>query len=162
MKLQLAYHIYQDRLLLLVEPDDAQAKGFWLTRRMTALLWKALTDQLASSVAPGASADAQNWLLCMQHEEAVGQHSPVAEQCLAPCSEPVLASTLQYGRHEDGRMIIGLRDSEGQGDNYALADEFVHALLAMIQQEVEQADWGLYLAWPIEKTAWQPQPTMLQ
>lgn len=148
MMLQLAYNLYQDRLLLTIGLAETPAHGFWLTRRMTLLLWHALTKQLASSVNPVATVEAQAWLLSMQHEAATARFVPTAEPALTLTVDPVLVSTLQYGQHEDGRQVLSLLDDQGRGQTYAMPAENIHALLHLIEQKTIEAGWGLDLAWP--------------
>lgn len=148
MKLQLTYDIYQDRLLLKMALDETPARGFWLTRRMTALLWDTLTGQLAAGLAPAASAEARGWLLALQQEQVAAQHAPVVEPALALADAPLLVVTLKYGRQPDGRQLLGLLDAQEQGELYAVPDDIVHALLPLLQQKAAEAGWALPLVWP--------------
>lgn len=160
MKLQLTYDLYQDRLLLKIGLDPATVRGFWLTRRMTALLWNTLTAQLAAALDPGASSEARGWLLALQQEQVAAQHAPVAEPPLALADEPLLVTTLKYGRQPDGRQVLGLLDAAEQGEMYAVSDDIVHALLPLLQQKAAEAGWGLPLAWPAASGL--AAPTVLQ
>lgn len=161
MTLQLAYDVYQDRLLLTIGLDGAQAKGFWLTRRLTLLLWRTLVAQLAEMIDPLSPAQAREWLLSLQHEAATARHEATDQPQLPLLEAPALITTLQYGRQDDGRLVLSMRDTQRRGETYAMPTPFIHSLLLLIEQKAIQAEWNLDLAWP--KTASiHSQPVTLQ
>ena len=145
MKLQLTYDVYEDRLMLRVGFENEPAQGYWLTRRMTALLIGVLGQQLEAAVAPELTTEAKHWMLEIQREAAMEKNAPSIEPALAlPPSPPILASTVKYGRtiHEK-QLVLTLEDQAGQGQALALSDELTHIFLQMLEQESAKAGWEL-------------------
>jgi hypothetical protein len=160
MKLQLTYDIIQDRLLLSIALPEAPARGYWLTRRFTVILWTEMTKQLAVGLGPGPTEEARDWLLAVQHETAAQQNPAVAEAPLALESEPILVTTMKYGQ-QDGGQVLYLLDLQEQGEAYLFNNELLHAFLAMLAQEANNAGWALTLEWPKSGTDASERPSVL-
>ncbi|CAB1370923.1 hypothetical protein [Denitratisoma oestradiolicum] len=147
MQLQLSHDPIEDRLLLRLDLDG-QCYGFWLTRRVTILLWPVLWSMLEHGVIPGAGTEARRWLLAMDHEKArsgqeVQQAPPIS--LIAPVR---LVVTIQHGHQADGRHVLGLFDGSGAGETMTLDDDGLHALIRLLHETVPKAGWDIPLSLP--------------
>ena len=148
MQLQLTYDPAEDRLLLSLRLAERTA-GFWLTRRLTALLWQALWARAGSVVDGQASATAKEWLLSLQQDEARQKHALTQEPMMALKAPPILVSTLKYGADEAGGHALQLTDALGQGELLTLDDSTLHALIRLLDETAAVTEWGLDLWRPL-------------
>lgn len=144
MQLQLTYDAVEDRLLLSLRLDDRMV-GFWLTRRLTMLLWQALWQRAASSVDGGASAAAREWLLSLKQDQARQTQALTLEPRLASQAPPTLVSTVKYGPDETGGHVLELTDALGNGESLKLDDASLYALIHLLDEVAAVTEWGLDL-----------------
>ncbi len=150
MQLQLTYDPAEDRLLLSLGLADRTA-GFWLTRRMTALLWQALWERAGAVIDGQTSATAKEWLLLLQQDEARQKQALTREPLMELKAQPVLVSTLKYGPDETGAHALELTDAQGKGELLKLDDGSLHALIRLLDETAAMTGWGLDL--------WRPHST---
>lgn len=149
MQLQLSYDPPEDRLLLSLALEE-RTVGFWLTRRMTALLWQALWQRAGASLDGRVSADAREWLLSLK-QEAVRQTQALARvPRMASQAPPILVSTVKFGPDESGGHALELVDALGKGEALKLDDSSLYALIRLLDETAAATEWGLDL--------WRPRP----
>lgn len=148
MQLQLVYDPAEDRLLLSLAVDD-RTVSFWLTRRMTALLWQALWRRAGSALDGRASAAAREWLLSLQLDEVCQKHVLTHEPRMALKVQPILATTVKFGSNETSGHALELTDLLGNGELLSLDDTSLYALIRLIDETAAATGWGLDL--------WRPQ-----
>lgn len=147
MQLQLSHDPVEDRLLLRLDLDG-QGYGFWLTRRMTGLLWPVLWSRLEAGLAAGASDAARQWLLALRHQEARAGQAVEAAPPVPLVAEPRLVVTLRHGNDAQGRHVLGLLDGSGAGETLTLDDAGLHALIRLLHETMPQTGWDLPLPVP--------------
>lgn len=148
MQLQLAYDPAEDRLLLTLGLGE-RTVGFWLTRRFTELLWRALWQRAGASLDAKASATAREMLLTMQQNEARRDHAVTQSPKLKLDATPILATTLQYGPSEANGHELSLIDAAGCGESLKLDDTSLHALIRLLDESMVSSEWGLDLWRPL-------------
>lgn len=148
MQLQLTYDPAEDRLLLSLGLVDRTA-SFWLTRRMTALLWQALWQRAGSALDGRASADAREWLLSLQQDEARQKHALIQAPRMELRAPPILVTTVKYGPDETSGHALELLDALGKGELLKLDDSSLYALIRLLDETAAATEWGLDL--------WRPQ-----
>ncbi|QDX82049.1 hypothetical protein B9N43_12810 [Denitratisoma sp. DHT3] len=147
MQLQLSHDPAEDRLLLRLD-INGQGHGFWLTRRMTGLLWPVLWSHLEQGLAAGASDAARHWLLALRHQEARAGQSLAAVPPIPLIGEPRLLVTLKHGNDASGRHVLTLLDRDDDGETLTMADDGLHALIRLLYETVPTTGWDLPLPLP--------------
>jgi len=94
MQLQISYEPAEDRLLLTLGIADRRV-GFWLTRRLTAILWQALWQRAGSSVDPAVTSTTKEWLLRLKQDRARQTGEVTQEPGLQTGAPPPLVTRLQ-------------------------------------------------------------------
>lgn len=149
MQLQLTYDPVEDRLLLSMKLDE-RTLGFWLTRRLTELLWQALWQRAGAALDMKASATAREMLLAMQQNQASQKHPVTHSPQLKLNAPPILVTTLKYGPHKNGGHALSLIDAAGDGEMLALDDDSLHALIQLLDDIMQTCEWRLDLWRPLE------------
>lgn len=144
MKAQLDYDPAEDRLLLRLTMKHG-SRAFWLTRRMTGLLWRVLWRRAEAGIPAGATAAARAWLLALGHENAATKFPPTREATIEPTLPSVLVTTLKHGPLAEGHHRLGLLDDRGNGEMLALDADALHALIRLVGEVAGRAGWGLKL-----------------
>jgi hypothetical protein len=154
-QLKLEFNAEQDRLLLRLSTDSGAEVLLWLTRRCVKRLWPVLLGlaQAKLEIATQPNPEARKALLGFQHEKALSQadfSKPYQEQPRErPLgTEPLLVSRIQPRRDAQGRHVLGLLPSEGQGVHITLDDGLLHGFAKLMQNAVAKADWDLELKLP--------------
>lgn len=158
--MRIEFNAEQDRLLLFVTTDDGAEVRLWFTRRCVRHFWSALVRmaEFKPEVRLQASPEARSAVLQFQHEKALQavkftENAPPAAPAAAPRiqplgAEPVLVTRIQCRRESDGRTLLALLPSEGQGAHLTLGDNLLHGLMKLVQQGVEKAEWDMVLQLP--------------
>lgn len=149
MQLQLTYDPAEDRLLLSMKLGE-RTPGFWLTRRLTELLWQALWQRAGAVLDSNASATAREMLLAMQQNQASQKHPVTQSLALELSAPPILVTTLKYGPHENGGHALSLIDASGGGERLALDDDSLHALIQLLDGIMLTCEWRLDLWRPLD------------
>lgn len=145
----------QDRLLMRLATDSGAEVLLWLTRRCVKRLWPLLMGmaQTSPEIALQPNAEARRALLGFQHERALrAADFSKPYQTMArerPLGEnPLLVSRIQPRRDQQGRHVLGLLPTVGQGVHLTLDENLLHGLVKLIQSAAARADWDLELEVP--------------
>jgi hypothetical protein len=118
-------------------------------------LWPLLLNmaQTTPDIALQQNPEAKRALLGFQHEKAVRQadfSKPYEEaQRERPLGQnPLLITRIQPRRDQQGRHVLGLLPTVGQGVHITLDDNLLHGVVKLIQNGVARADWDLELQVP--------------
>ena len=144
MQLQLFYDPAEDRLLLMLGLSGRNA-AFWLTRRMTGLLWQALWKRAGSSVDANASDLAKEWLLRLNQDRARQKQDVSKQPRLQPSVPALLATTVSYGPGTKGGHVLSLTDAAGKGEKMMLDDDSLYALIRLLDDTLASSEWRLDL-----------------
>ena len=144
MQLQISYDAAEDRLLLSLALDD-RSVAFWLTRRLTGLLWQVLWARAASSVDAAATDTAKQWLLRLKEDRARQRQVLTEEPRLQSALPPLLVTTLQYGPAETGGHVLSLIDAAGHGEQLNVDDDSLYGLIRLLDETLATSDWRLDL-----------------
>lgn len=144
MQLQLFYNPAEDRLLLALAFPQRNV-AFWLTRRMTALLWQALWKRAGSSLDTNASSLAKEWLLRLKQDRARQKQEVSRQPLLQPSVPPVLATTVRFGPGKRGGHALSLLDAQGKGERMTLDDDGLYALIRLLDETLTSSEWRLDL-----------------
>ena len=146
----------QDRLLMRLATDSGAEVLVWLTRRCVKRLWPLLLSmaQTAPEIALQPNPEAKRALLGFQHEKAIRQadfSKPYEDAARdRPLGQnPLLVSRIQPRRDQQGRHVLGLLPTVGQGVHITLDESLLHGLVKLIQNAVTRADWDLELQIPV-------------
>ena len=149
-----------DRLLMRLATDSDAEVLLWLTRRCIKRLWPLLMNlaQAAPEIALQPNPEARRALLGMQHEKAIREadfSKPYQEvERERPLGQtPLLITRIHPRRDQQGRQLLGLLPSVGQGVHITLDDNLLHGLVRLIQSAVARTDWDLDLQVPQGITA---------
>jgi hypothetical protein len=154
-QLKIEFVAEHDRLLMRLATDSGSEVLVWLTRRCVKRLWPLLLNmaQTAPEIALQQNAEAKRALLGFQHENAVKQadfskpyEEARRERPLG--ANPLLVTRIQPRRDQQGRHVLGLLPTVGQGVHITLDDNLLHGLMKLIQNAVVRADWDLELQVP--------------
>ena len=152
-----------DRLLMRLATDSGAEVLVWLTRRCVKRLWPLLLNmaQTTPDIALQPNPEAKRALLGFQHEKAIRQadfskpyEEATRERPLG--QQPLLVTRIQPRRDQQGRHVLGLLPTVGQGVHLTLDDNLLHGLVKLIQNAVARADLDLDLQVPAGIT---PHPT---
>lgn len=154
-QVQFSFVPEQDRLLLRVQGDGEEVRA-WFTRRLVKLLWPNLMQILARKVGqqqPAASAAARGMLVEMQREELVRNmdfKTPYRDEATAfPLGkEPMLVARVDLTNLADGTTRFSMKPQTGPGVDVNMADTLLHALLELLQQACQRAEWDMELRFP--------------
>lgn len=144
MQLQLTYDPAEDRLLLSLGLND-RSVSFWLTRRMTVLLWQVLWQRAGASLDGRASGAAREWLLSLKQDEARQTQALTRAPRMASQAPSILVSTVKYGPDETGGHALELVDALGRGEALKLDDASLYALIRLLDEAAGATEWGLDL-----------------
>src|SRR5512147_435454 len=154
-QLKLEFNAEHDRLLLRLSTDSGAEVLLWLTRRCVKRLWPVLLGmaQAKPEIALQPNPEARKALLGFQHEKAISQADFSKPYEEAPRerplgTEPLLVSRIQPRRDPQGRHVLGLLPTEGQGVHITLDDGLLHGFVKPLQNAVAKAEWDLDLKLP--------------
>jgi hypothetical protein len=154
-QIKIEFSAEQDRLLMRLASGDRAEILLWLTRRCVRLLWPLLVKMAESTprIALQPTPEARHALLDMEREQALAKadfSSPyqevVRERPLG--AEPLLIARINIGQDKQGKHVLTLRPTEGQGVNIAMDDTMLHGLCKVLQDSVDKAQWDMKLALP--------------
>ena len=144
MQLQISYDMAEDRLLLTLGLGE-RSVAFWLTRRLTGLLWQALWARAGSAVDAAVTSNAKAWVLRLKQDRARQSQEVSQEPRLLSTTPPLLVTTLQYGPAPTGGHILGLIDASGRGEQLTLDDDSLYGLIRLLDDTLQSSEWGLEL-----------------
>jgi hypothetical protein len=154
-QLKIEFVAEHDRLLMRLATDSGSEVLVWLTRRCVKRLWPLLLNmaQTTPEIALQQNTEAKRALLGFQHEKAVRQadfSKPYEEAARErPLGQnPLLITRIQPRRDQQGRHVLGLLPTVGQGVHITLDDNLLHGVVKLIQNAVARADWDLELQVP--------------
>jgi hypothetical protein len=154
-QLKVEFNAEQDRLLLRLSTDSGAEVLLWLTRRCVKRLWPVFLGmaQARPEIALQANPEARRALLGFQHEKALSQADFSKPYQEAPRerplgTEPLLVSRIQPRRDQQGRHVLGLLPTEGQGVHITMDDGLLHGFAKLMQNAVAKSDWDLALKLP--------------
>ena len=154
-QIQIRHDEAEDRLLLRMSTTDNCEVRFWLTRRFTRLLWKALVQMLEWDRAVKQQVDPQTRraVLDIQHE-GYSQQGDFTKQFEEPKEaprrlllgeSPVLLARVQGRKQDDGVHLLSLHPLQGQGIDVTLDAKLLHLFTRLIREQVAKTDWELNL-----------------
>jgi hypothetical protein len=155
-QIKIEFDAEQDRLRLRVSTLSGEEALLWLTRRCVLRLWPLLVGGAeASPQVATRAADplVKKALLGFQHEKAISQAQFGKQYEDVPRTRPLgdvplLVTKLQRRAGPDGRIVLGLLPSEGQGIFLTLDEPLLHGFIKLLQQAVQRAEWGFKLQLP--------------
>ena len=152
-QIQAKYDAEEDRLLLRVGTDDAQAPGILLTRRYLQLLLKALAQYAAADPDVGTLASASDRQDVQDYKEALDRanfETPLsaagdAEAEISAPQEYQLAYKLTY-RIKADQLHVSLLPKAGEGLNLTFNHEIAVSITAILHSAAMKADWRIQAA----------------
>jgi hypothetical protein len=144
-----------DRLMMRLSTDNGAEVLLWLTRRCVKRLWPLLVGmaQATPEIVVQPNPEARRALLGFQHEKAVQQadfsrpyEEAARERPLG--TAPLLVTRIQPRRDQQGRHVLGLLPTVGQGVHLTLDENLLHGMVKLIQNAVARAEWDLELQLP--------------
>jgi hypothetical protein len=155
-QIKIEFDAEQDRLRVRVSTLSGEEALLWLTRRCVLRLWPLLVGGAEASpqvVTRAADPEVKKALLGFQHEKAISQAQFGKQYEDVPRTRPLgdaplLVTKLQRRAGADGRIVLGLLPSEGQGIFLTLDEPLLHGFIKLLQQAVQRAEWGFKLQLP--------------
>ncbi|MDM8544889.1 hypothetical protein [Candidatus Venteria ishoeyi] len=151
-QMQVRYIPAEDRLLFRLNTRNQEEFRFWLTRRYSMELWKALLHMLDGEQAPqmlSQTPQAKQAVRAFQHEQVLNQadmETPYKEheENMFPLGEePVLLSRIKIKTTDKQRHILCLHPATGKGLDLALDGNLLHSFCHLLSQGASQTNWGL-------------------
>jgi hypothetical protein len=163
-QIKIEFDAEQDRLRVRVSTLSGEEALLWLTRRCVLRLWPLLVGGAEASpqvVTRAADPEVKKALLGFQHEKAVSQAQFGKQYEEVPRTRPLgdaplLVTKLQRRAGPDGRIVLGLLPSQGQGIFLTLDEQLLHGFIKLLQQAVQRAEWGFNLQLPWSESPPQP------
>lgn len=155
-QLKVDYEAESDRLVMQIATSEQSEVRLALTRRFVKLLWPLLV-RLAEEASPRirtqANPEARKALLGLEHQQAVTRadfSKPYEGSDLAkPLGEaPVLLSRIQTGHDRDGRPVVALHPTQGQGITLTFDSVLLHSVCRLLHAAVKKSDWDMELQLP--------------
>ncbi|MBI1397426.1 MAG: hypothetical protein GC151_15750 [Betaproteobacteria bacterium] len=158
-RIRIEFDMEQDRLLMLVLIDGGAEVRLWLTRRCVKRFWMAMVRmaEFRPEVQLQTTPEARTAVLQFQHEKALREvrfsrtepETPSAPPRTQPLGGvPLLVTRIQARREPDGRTLLALLPTEGQGAHLTLSETLLHGLMKLVQQAVGKAEWDMTLELP--------------
>jgi hypothetical protein len=155
-QIKIEFDAEQDRLRLRVSTLSGEEALLWLTRRCVLRLWPLLVGGAEASpevATRAADPEVKKALLGFQHEKAISQAQFGKQYEELPRTRPLgdaplLVTKLQRRAGPDGRIVLGLLPSQGQGIFLTLDEPLLHGFIKLLQQAVQRAEWGFKLQLP--------------
>lgn len=155
-QIKIEFDAEQDRLRLRVSTVSGEEALLWLTRRCVRRLWPLLVGGAEASpqvATRAADPQVKKALLEFQHERAISQGQFGKQYEDVPRTRPLgdaplLVTKLQRRAGPQGRIILGLLPSRGQGIFLTLDEALLHGFIKLLQQAVQRAEWGFKLELP--------------
>jgi hypothetical protein len=155
-QIKIEFDAEQDRLRVRVSTLSGEEALLWLTRRCVLRLWPLLVGGAEASpqvVTRAADPEVKKALLGFQHEKAISQAQFGKQYEELPRTRPLgdaplLVTKLQRRAGPDGRIVLGLLPSQGQGIFLTLDEPLLHGFIKLLQQAVQRAEWGFKLQLP--------------
>ncbi len=150
-QLQLGYNPEEDRILFRINTTGADEFRFWLTRRYSMLLAKALNDHRAVDPDVSAQTDgvAKQAIQEFKRDEAISKGN--FEEKFTPSTnfplgeEPVLAFKLSY-RIENEKLHLSINPKEGSGINLVVDQQLNFSITKLLETAIKSGDWGIRMA----------------
>ena len=155
-QIKIEFNAEEDRLMLRVSTVSGEEALLWLTRRCVLRLWPLLVGGVEASpdVAQRVvDPETKKALLEFQHEKALSQAQFGKQYADTPRTRPLgdnplLVTKLQRRAGQDGRLVIGLLPTQGEGIFLTLDEPLLHGFIKLLQKAVERAEWGFKLDLP--------------
>ena len=171
-QMHIGYDEAEDRLLLRLSTTDACEFRFWLTRRYTKRLWTMLAQMLEwdRAVKQQIDPEMRRSVLDLQHESYARdadyttpfrQPADDAPPRMPLGDAPVLLTTAQASKREDGLGMLRLHPSHGQGIDITVDARLLHLFMRLLREQVAKTDWDVNLALYEPAALQEKQPRML-
>jgi len=158
-RIRIDFDMEEDRLLMVVLVSGGAEVRLWLTRRCVKRFWMAMVKmaEFKPEIQLQTTPEARTAVLQFQHEKALREvkfsqmppESPAAVPRERPLGQtPLLVTRIQARREPDGRSLIALLPTDGQGAHLTLSESLLHGLMRLVQQSVAKADWDMTLELP--------------
>ena len=154
-QLKIDFDAEQDRLLLRVSTLTGEEALLWLTRRCVLRLWPLLVGgaEAKPEIAQRPDPEVKKALLEFQHEKALSQAQFGKQYEEVPRTRPLgdqpfVVSKIQRRATQDGRLVVGMLPTQGEGIFLTLDEPLLHGFIKLLQKAVERAEWGFQLDLP--------------
>ncbi len=147
-QLQISYSADEDRILLRINTTSGDEFRFWLTRRFSALLIKALEAHRAADpdISTQPTAAAKQAVQEFKQEEATSQSNFQEEFKPSekfPLGEaPLLAYKLSY-KVDGAKLNLSIEPRNSPGISIVLDPQLNHNVSRLLRSATETAQWGL-------------------
>jgi hypothetical protein len=154
-QLKIDFDPEQDRLLLRVSTLTGEEALLWLTRRCVLRLWPLLVGgaEAKPEINQRPEPEVKKAMLEFQHERALSQAQFGKQYEEVPRTRPLgdqpfVVSKIQRRIAQDGRVVMGMLPTQGEGIFLTLDAPLLHGFIKLLQKSVESADWGFKLDLP--------------
>lgn len=141
-QIQAHYLPVEDRILLKIHTDEQQVFHAWLTRRYLKLLLPVLQGQHPQTGEAISNTNRNPAEDNSSEEPQFDQPYQPPESADFPLGEaPILLSRMTFKGFDTDFAELILEPEEGPGISLSYQPKFITALLTIIQQTIESADW---------------------
>jgi hypothetical protein len=147
-QLNIQFEPIQDRLILRILGGDNSELRIWLTRRYTRLLLGVLDTVIETKIDPVKTPYVEQ-MKEFEREAALSgsnfEDKYKADEVIAfPLGEePILVSRIDYKKLENGNVALTLGVEKGQNINLNLDKTLLHALVKLLNQGCDMAEWNI-------------------
>ncbi len=147
-QLNIQFEPIQDRLILRILGGDNSELRIWLTRRYTRLLLGVLDSVIETKVDPVKTPHVEQMKEFEREAALSGSNfeDKYKEELVTAYplgEEPILVSRIDYKKHDNGSVALTLGVEKGQNINLNLDTTLLHALVKLLNQGCEMAEWNI-------------------
>ena len=152
-QITMTFNPEEDRMLLRVSTTAGSEYQLWLTRRFVRVLWGALIStmerhpELKKTLQP----EIREAMIGMRHQEAVATSNfkkphEQSKRNLTSNTGPLMVTSGSVTPLKNGTTKLTFKTLDGQGINFTLDENLLHAVCHLIITSSQKADWGLDLS----------------
>ncbi len=151
-QITMTFNAEEDRMLLRISTKDGSEYQLWLTRRFVKVLWGALMNSMEQNpdLKKTLQPEIKDAVMGMRHQEAIATsnfekpHDEVKRN-LTSNTCPLLVTGGTVTPLKSGVTKLNFTTTDGQGINFTLEENLLHAVCHIIITSSQKAEWGLDL-----------------
>ena len=147
-QMQMLYHPEEDRILFRVNTTDQKEYRFWLTRRYVHLLYRVLSEHVASDpdVSLQGSREAQQAVMQFKKEQVMEKANfaePFKDQAEYPLGPDALLAFKITANKQGDQLHLGIHPKDRQGISIVINREINTTLTQLLVGTVAKAEWRI-------------------
>lgn len=147
-QMQMLYSPEEDRVLFRLNTTDQKEYRFWLTRRFVQLLYRVLSEHIASDpdVSLQGTNEAKRAVMEFKREQVIERadfQQPFKEQPELPLGTDALLAYKITSNRQGDQLHLGIHPKDRQGISMVINRDINTTLLQLLVTAVKKAEWNL-------------------